>query len=104
MTPPAHEAPREYRVATGFLGMCEHCGKAGFASRKTARKYARGRYPGSALHAYQCRFHSDDCWHVGHLAPEVVSGDVRAHLFYGRDGVGAHRHRCGTRRRPQGRP
>lgn len=103
MRSPAHEAPREYRVATGFLGMCEHCGKAGFDSRKTARKYARGRYPGMRLHAYQCRHHGEHYWHVGHNAPEVVSGEVPAHLFYGRDGVGMHRHRCGTRRPREGR-
>ncbi|WP_157556834.1 hypothetical protein [Nocardia acidivorans] len=91
-------------MATGFLGMCEQCGKAGFATRRIARQYARGRYPGTALHAYRCRHYRENCWHVGHHAPEVVSGEVPGHLFYGRDGIGVHRHRCGTRRRPQGRP
>lgn len=91
-----------YRVAAGYRGFCPECGKTAFATRKTAKQYARGRYPGAGLRAYPCPYLSG-CWHVGHLAPEVACGDVAKHLFYGPGGIGQHRQRCGTRRDPKDR-
>lgn len=102
MMPPEYDARPEYRLDSGFLGVCEPCAKVAFASRKAARKYARGRYPGAGLRAYQCRHHDADYWHVGHHAPEVISGEVPKALFYGPGGIGVLRHRYGTRRDPKG--
>ncbi|MEG8179371.1 hypothetical protein GZH49_12620 [Nocardia terpenica] len=88
--------------ASGYVGACQECGKAAFATRKAAKQYARGRYPGGGLRAYECR-RRPGFWHVGHLAPEVASGEVPKQLFYGPGGIGHLRHRCGTRRDPKGR-
>ncbi|WP_280432628.1 hypothetical protein [Nocardia brasiliensis] len=104
MPPSGHvDHHRRWRVSPGYLGTCPACGKAAFRSRKTAKQYARRRYPGAGLRAYEC-LRRAGAWHVGHPAPEVVTGAVSKQLFYGPGGIGAHRHRCGTRRIPKGRP
>lgn len=103
MTPARGEHHR-YQPSPGYLGRCGECGKAAFETRRAARQYARRRYPGEpGLRAYPCP-HRAEAWHVGHLAPEIVSGTVSSELFYGPRGIGAHRHRCGTRLEPKGRP
>lgn len=52
--------------------------KVGFLSRKEARRFAKQRNL-TELQAYQCNH--DDCryWHLGHLPPLVVAGDLDRH-------------------------
>ncbi|WP_306358324.1 MULTISPECIES: hypothetical protein [unclassified Nocardia] len=95
MAPDRGERHR-YQPSPGYLGFCRDCGKAAFDTRRTARRYARRRYPGEAgLRAYPCP-RRIGAWHVGHLAPEIVSGAVSSERFYGPGGIGAHRRRCGN--------
>jgi hypothetical protein len=47
------------------------CGKAQYATRKTARIAARKAFPGEHLSPYRC----GNGWHIGHLPGRVLAGD-----------------------------
>lgn len=79
-----------------FHGRCGSCGKRIYLSRKEARYVARRQFPADRMQAYQCPV-SGDWWHIGHIAPEVVSGEVSKAVFYAPNGVGLVRFRQGTR-------
>lgn len=102
MPAPAGSEPRRCPGFPGYLGKCPDCDKATFSTRKTAKQYARRLYPGKGLHPYACP-HRPEGFHVGHLAPEVVSGEVSKDLFYGPAGIGVHRYHCRTLRTRKGR-
>ncbi|WP_280412564.1 hypothetical protein [Nocardia asiatica] len=83
-------------LVDGYVGVCGHCGKRSFNTRKAAKLYGRREYPGSKLQAYKCR-RGSDAFHVGHIAAEIKSGEIPKHLFYGPRGVGRVREKQGTR-------
>lgn len=55
-----------------------------FASRKEARREARAVLPGEQLQAYRCDTQNGNAiggWHLGHLAPEVRSGELGRDIY-----------------------
>lgn len=80
----------------GYIGFCARCEKAAFNDRKAAKRYARRQYPSERMQAYACR-RGGVGWHVGHVAAEVVAGEVPRSQFYGPRGVGRVREKQGTR-------
>ena len=85
----------------GYIGQCPSpgCGKRSFRDRKAAKRYARRQYPSDRMQAYECR-KGGIGFHVGHAAPEVVSGEIPKQQFYGKTGVGRVRQMQGTRITP----
>lgn len=68
-----------------------------YRSRRDAKNAARAAFPGERFSAYRCK-DNNAYWHYGHLAPEVLSGEVRRDQFYGSRGVGKLREYAGTRK------
>ncbi|WUH98755.1 hypothetical protein OHR68_35440 [Spirillospora sp. NBC_00431] len=56
------------------LGLCGRCGRARYATRRTARHAARVAVPGIRLRAYRCR----DAWHLTSPAgrPQFITPPV----------------------------
>jgi hypothetical protein len=51
-------------------GVCAHCGKLRFLSRREARTAAKRAHPSAHLNAYWCNGY----WHYGSLPPAVLAG------------------------------
>lgn len=85
------------------LGLCGRCGRACYASRRTARHAVRIAAPGTRLRAYQC----GDTWHLTappgrpqFIAPPVTLPYVRSWNRLDLHGRGKRRYQ--NRRGPRG--
>lgn len=63
------------------IGMCRPCGKAIHLSRKAARHVAKAHHRGEDRRPYRCPVYLDH-WHLGELAPAVVSGRISRQEAY----------------------
>lgn len=69
---PRASIPSRIEVAT--VTACP-CGKAIHRSRSAARRFARQHHPAGDVRPYICP-HNPDAWHLGHLPPAVIAGDL----------------------------
>jgi hypothetical protein len=67
---------------TAEEGVCRH-GKRLYPSRREARKAARLAH-GHHLREYRCD-HVEGYWHIGHVAHDVVRGNMTADEIFKRD-------------------
>lgn len=71
-----HRRAPEPRPPLGVVARCPACGKGAHASRELAKRYARAVHPGERLNAYACDLEGGHGWHLGHLPPAVLTGEL----------------------------
>ncbi len=74
---PGHFSRGKGQGATGY---CVKHRKFSYKGRKAARRAARILYPNDHLTPFACKI-ADGLFHIGHLKPEIIAGDV-SRKFY----------------------